>query len=129
MKILDYIFYRTYSFYKRKKDSTPIFMGCCISTVLVFATLLSLNTLIEVFFLKGEGIAISKYVIILIVIFFLCFFIKRYSNNKVITSLEKRYKNDFKRNQKGWFFILYLALVLLIPISMGFMRHNLGLNI
>lgn len=58
-------------------------------------------------------------------------FWNRYKKSEVVQELVSRYKDEeiSKKRLRGWLFISYLILVLLIPISIGYMRHNLGMDI
>lgn len=129
MIVLDYLFYRIYSFYKRKRDSTPIWMGCCVLTVLIGLSLLSLVVFLSVA-LKIE-LYLDKLAILCIAIISLYLFWRRYNKGDFIQKLVSRYKDEAigTKRIRGWLFISYLILVMLIPISIGYMRHNLGMDI
>jgi hypothetical protein len=130
MIVLDYLFYRIYSFYKKKRDSTPVLMGCLVLMVLTFSTLLTLSSIIEILF-KTPELKVEKYFIAIILLGMLYLIYRRYNKNQVIEELVSRYKDEKigKKRLRGWFFIFYLILVFLIPISIGYMRHNLGMDI
>lgn len=130
IKIFDYLFYRTYSFYKKKRDSTPVFMGCSVLTVLIFATLLSLSFIIEILF-KTPELKVEKYFIAIILLGMLYLIYRRYNKSQTVEELASRYKDEkiSIKKLRGWLFVFYLILVLLIPISIGYMRHNLGMDI
>lgn len=128
--IYDYLFYRIYSFYKRKRDSTPVLMGCLVLMVLAFLTFLSLSKIFEIAF-KIPKFRMGKYVIVIFLLSFLYLLFRRYKNTEVIKSLETKFQNEALNTRvlRGWLFIGYLILVLLIPIGIGFIQHNLGISI
>jgi hypothetical protein len=79
MKIIDYYFLRIYCFYKKFKDSTPIWMGCCVLTVITGLSFLTLNTIITLI-TKGDFF-INSIVLIGIATISLFVFWKRYGND------------------------------------------------
>ncbi|GEM_PF-1381441 len=131
MKLFDYLFFRVYNFYKKKKDSTPIFMGCLVLSVCVCFSVLSIIVLLSV----GFGINFENMlmpVMVLLLILFPVLFGLRYSKTESINSkLIERFENENSKSRflKGFLFVSYLILVILIPISVGYMRHNLGMDI
>lgn len=73
---------------------------------------------------------IKPLALLLMVVIFLPFWM-RYRKEDFIQELVSRYKDEAigTKRLRGWFFVSYLILVLLIPISIGYMRHNLGMDI
>ncbi len=130
MKLLDYLFYRIYCFYKKKRDSTPVLMGCLVLMILLFCTLLSVSSIIEIL-CKSSELKLEKYVIVFILLAMLYLIYRRYGKGQIIDHLVEKYKDEkfIYKQIKGWLFIIYLLLVLAIPISIGYMRHNLGMDI
>ena len=130
MKYLDYLFYRIFSFYDKKGDGAPILMGCLVLAVVLFATLLSCSFILEIL-LKTPPLRIGNYFIagVILVLLFLMYF--KYRKNQVIEKLATCYKDESLKRKRinGWLFISYLILVISIPILVGYMRHNLGMNI
>ena len=129
MKLLDYLFFRVYSFYKKKKDSTPIWMGCCVLSVLIGLNLFCFVVFLSVV-LKIE-FYLDKLAIIFIAITSLLLLWRRYNKDDFIQNLASRYKEESlnKKKLRGWLFVIYLIVVFAIPISVGYMRHNLGMDI
>lgn len=129
MKLLDYLFFRVYSFYKKKKDSTPIWMGCCVLSVLIGLSLFSFVVFLSIT-LKVE-FYLDKLAILFVAITSLLLLWRRYSKNDFIQNLVSHYKKEglSKRKLRGWLFVIYLIVVFAIPISVGYMRHNLGMDI
>lgn len=132
MKIFDYLFFRIYNFYKKKKDSTPVFMGCLVLSLMCCLTLLSFLTLLSCF---GDILELNAVVLkstMLLVVLPLPFIWKiRYDKKDLLLEIELRFQNEPIKNKRvhGWLFSAYLVIIILIPISIGYMRHNLGMNI
>jgi Ca2+/Na+ antiporter len=129
MKILDYLFFRTYSFYKKKRDRNPEWMGALVLTVLSGLSLLTINALISI--ITKSSFSFTKIILLVLFILFLFLFWRRYGKSGYVKEVEERYKDEElnRKRLRGWLFILYLILVMLIPISVGYMRHNLGMDI
>ncbi|RQO30368.1 hypothetical protein DBR32_12420 [Taibaiella sp. KBW10] len=129
MKLIDYLFYRVYNFYKKKNDVNPILMGVLALTVLLGASLLCINGIISI--VVKSDFYFTKFFLLFFFFLFLFLFGKRYSKNDYAQKLETRYKEETlsAKRLSGWLFILYLILVMLIPISIGYMRNNLGMDI
>lgn len=129
MNVFDYVFYRTYSFYFRKKDDNPKFMGLLVLTVLVCLTILSIYSLTSLIYTDLFGF--TKPIILIIMTVTFLFFYKKYWNVKIVDELTKKYASEDinSRKKKGWLIVLYISVVLLIPMSIGFLRHNLGWDI
>lgn len=129
MKIFDYIFYRVYSFYKRKGDRNPVLMGVIVLSLLIGLSLLTINTLISIGF--KTQVYFSKVILLCIFIFFLLLFGKRYKDNSILTSVKEEFKNEninLKRKH-DLYIIVYFLIAMLIPMTVGFLRHNLGWDI
>lgn len=129
MVLLDYIFYRIYSFYKKSKDAVPIFMGCGVLTTMLFFSLLSLIVIIN--FVFKITIPINKIIICFTILSFLVAFGKRFNNDEMISSLEEKYakEDDYKKRRNAFFIALYILIVFLMPILYGFLKHNLKMDI
>lgn len=130
MQIFDYLFYRIYSFYKSKRDSTPIWMATLVLSVMLCFTLLAIATLLSIV-LSFQFNNNSKLLMAIPLISFPLIIWKKYSKFDIIQDLISHYKDEklSRKRVRGWLFILYLILVMLIPISIGYMRHNLGMDI
>jgi hypothetical protein len=130
MRLFDYLFYRTYSFYKRKKDSTPIWMGTLVLSLMLCFTFLTIVTFVSIIGRLHFNNNLKLFVVIPFIIFPIVIW-NKYSKSGVIEELVSCYKDEKigTRRLKGWLFISYLILVMLIPISTGYMRHNLGMDI
>lgn len=130
MDVLDYLFYRVYKFYGKKRNELPVLRGCIVLMLLVFSTLLTISSIIEIFF-KTPELIVEKYIMVVIMLLMLYLLWRRYGNREYVVEIEERYKEE-ELNMKrirGWLFMMYLILMMLIPISVGFLRHNLGIDI
>jgi hypothetical protein len=124
MKLINYVFNRVYSFYKKKKDSTPIFMGCAVLAISFYLTLLSLMFIAGIF-LKTE-FHLNKVIITLFFLAAVIGFVSRFNNRQFIDSLEEKYGNEDieKKRRNALYIALYILTVFLIPIVYGILKHN-----
>ncbi|UII31968.1 hypothetical protein LVD17_27145 [Fulvivirga ulvae] len=124
MKIFDYIFYRVYNFYARK-DKNPDTYASGIVSVVQFFTLLSLLAAIR---LVHEFPIPGKYIVILVILVLMVVNWFRYEKSENYKQFSERWegKERAKRRKRGWFIILYLIGVILFPIGIGILKHNLG---
>jgi dolichol kinase len=131
MKLIDYVFYRVYSFYKQKKDSTPIGMGCLVLATALFFSLLSLLVVGNVIFKAEIQQYINKPIIVIFLLLTLFIFWKRYSKEQVIASLAEKYggEEDSKKRRHALYIFLYILVVLLTPMVYGYLKHNLKMDI
>lgn len=129
MKVLDYLFYRTYSFYKKKKDRMPDLMACIILSLLIFVSIFSLANLVQLVFKLSIGY--SKIIIIPLLLLTLWLIERHYRNDSRIAILEERFAEESsgQKRLRGYIFIVYFLVMVLIPIAIGFMRNNLSWNI
>lgn len=105
-------------------------MGCLVLMVLLFCTLLSISSIIEILFRTSE-LKLEKYFIVLILLAMLYLMYRRYGKGNTINHLVEKYKEEqfICKQLRGWLLIIYFLLVIAIPISVGYMRHNLGMDI
>lgn len=98
-------------------------------TLLVGLSLLAIDALISV--ILNANLYFTKIVLLGVFLLGLLFFWKRYGNNDYVKGLDKRYKDEElnAKRLRGWLFVGYLIFILIIPISVGFIRHNLGMDI
>lgn len=129
MKLLDYLFYRIYSFYKRKRDSTPVFMAFAVITILV--TFNCYDIIVIISLLKKETVHIPDYWVWLFMIIpmLLCLF--RWRNEHTIEMILRKYSayESSVHVKRGYVIILYILVSFLIPILYALLKHNLGMDI
>jgi len=124
MEPIDYLFYRANNFYKRKKDSTPIAMGCMVLTVTVVASLQTMVSFIEIIF--GLKVIIDSLIIALVFLILLMSMGCRYNNRERIRRLEDRYINESKTSKvdNGFICIGYIVTVIAVPVMFGILRNQ-----
>jgi len=129
VKLFDYLFYRIYSFYKKKKDSTPVGMSCLVLTGLVCLSLISLNGILSLFI--SHDFNFSKPIILVVLIVSVYFFAMRYRKKETVQLIVQKYQSEPAKVKKvnGWLFVMYLISIVIIPGIIGYLRHNLGWNI
>lgn len=131
MKLIDYIFYRVYSFYKDKKDSTPVAMGCLVLSMMLLLSVLSLSVTSNLIFRTKLEKYANKPLIVGAFLLTLFVFWKRYKKEKIIALLTERYKGeiDSLKRRRALYIAFYILVVLLTPIVYGYLKHNLKMDI
>lgn len=129
MKILDYVFYRIYSFYRRNRDDNPIFMGCLVIATSLAFFILSMMTLCQA--VLHTDLFLNKAYMLLLGVILIIPIVIRFRNKQRITLLLEKYKQEdlLLKTTKGIFIVIYLILVLMIPIGYGILKHNFNYDI
>ena len=122
----DYIFYRIYKFYIGQGSSVTHTYAAGLVSVLQFFTILSIVGVLSLI-LKFE--VFNKYQSIFIIIPLMILNWYRYERDFDIKKYEERFGDEpaGERRKKGWLIVLWFAVAILIPVSIGVLRHNLGL--
>lgn len=114
--LFDYLFYRSYCFYKKFDDKDPLFMSVLVvslfqllSIILVFVLTNSIFKYVS----EKSDLFIVKAVIVLLSLGLILLNYQLYKANKVFELSERRDNEDkIKRIKRGWF----LSGLLLFPI-------------
>lgn len=128
MKIFDYIYYRTYSWYIRHDDSIPHESSVIVVSLIQYLLILNLYLLIS--FVLPLIVLQNKWqgLILLIPIYFF----NRFRYNKVITTtdLELQWKMEeiTIKKKRGWLIVFTFFGLILFPVLWGILRHNLGID-
>jgi uncharacterized membrane protein YbhN (UPF0104 family) len=129
MEFFDYIYFRTYCWYKSKKEPHYHLMGILIVALLVSMLLFSFLTILTFFLFHMPTIEKWHCVIYLAVIILVI----RYRYNKFINieDLHNKWSKESKmvKYRRGWLIIGLLVTSIAFPILIGYLRHNLGLQI
>jgi uncharacterized membrane protein YkvI len=133
MKLIDYVFYRVYSFYKRSKSANPVFMGCLVLAVASLFSLLSLITITSAIFKADlqQYKSMGKPVVLIFLALAVWLFWKRYNSEQTIITLAEKYREeeDSIKRRRALYITLYIATVLLTPMVYGYLKHNLKMDI
>lgn len=127
MKLLDYLFYGFYSFYKNRSD-IPVYMSCICVGLILFGSLLSIYTITSMFM----GILqFSKLYWVFVILLLLLILYSIYSNKSKVIQLENRYagEGEAKKELRGVVIVIVGFLLLLFPVLIGVLRNNLGYKI
>jgi hypothetical protein len=129
MNFFDYIYYRTYSWYKSKNDLNYHLSGVLIVTLLQCSILFSLLTFLTLFFFPMPKIEKWQSTIFALIILF--FNLYRYNKLVYYSELNNKWRNENEKlkYRKGCFIVFLLFVSIFFPILVGFLRHNLGLNL
>jgi hypothetical protein len=126
MKLFDYVYYRIYVFFLERKDNIPETTGWMLLSLLHFFSLLTIAAFLT-FIVNVDSF--NKYYALLVIIPLMAYNWYRYERDFDIKKYESRWGDEPKteRRKKGWLIVVYFAVVVLIPVSIGVLRHNLGL--
>ena len=134
MKIFDYIYYRTYQAYRRKDSNPEIYAEGLVSlllglTIIDVFILISLTPFFRTLLDFPEIIMKSSALFIIVVGFII--FKKRYGEIKPYEELEKDYKDEYRTSRviNGIAIVIYVILSLAVPMGLGVLRHNFGIDI
>ena len=121
--LFDYIFYRVYKFYQ-KRDGTPAIYASAVLSVMQFFSLLSMLAIVRLWLSFPIP---QKYFIIPVILLLIGINWFRYEQNLDFKTLEARWgeEDSDKRNRRGWFLVVSLTFVILLPILIGILKHNM----
>jgi hypothetical protein len=124
--LFDYIFYRVYKFYQ-KRDSTPAIYASAVLSLMQFFSLLSILAIVRLFY---DFPIPQKYFIIPIILILIGINWFRYERDFDFKKLEGRWReeNCRQRRQKGWLIVVSLITIVLFPILIGVLKHNLNVT-
>ena len=127
IEVSDYIFYRFCKFYaKTGRKKEVISYASALTAAVQVLTILSLITLLSLFI----NLPFPKmYIIVIVGVFFLGLNWYRYENQVDFEAFEKRWSEQEAQDRvyKGYLIAAYTSFVVLFPIVIGYLRHNLGL--
>lgn len=122
----DYIYYRIYRFCVKQGDNLPETKATAVLSVMQFFTLLSAAAFLT-FVVTIEPFNKYYTLVVMIPLYIINWY--RYERSVAIDEFDAKWKNEnpSEKKRRGWLLVIYFAIVLLIPISIGVLRHNLGL--
>lgn len=122
----DYIYYRIYVFFLERKDNIPETTGWMLLSLLHFFSLLTIAAFLT-FIVNVDSF--NKYYALLVIIPLMAYNWYRYERNFDIEKYTGRWSDEplLKKRTRGWLIVIWFAIVVLIPVSIGVLRHNLGL--
>jgi len=126
MKICDYIYYRFYLFFLGRKDNTPETTAWIFLSLIHFFSLLTMITVIR---FSWEFPLPHKFYIIPLALLIGTWNWYRYERNFEMKSFDQQWSDerpsDKKRN--GYLIAAFSAFVILFPMIIGYLKHNLGM--
>ena len=124
INLFDYIFYRVYKAYQ-KRDDTPAIYASAVLSVMQFFSLLSILAIIRLFI---DFPIPQKYFILPIILLLIGINWFRYERDFDFKRLEAKWaeENSSQRKQRGWLIVVSLISLILFPILIGVLKHNLG---
>ncbi|MBL7876255.1 MAG: hypothetical protein JNL53_11365 [Cyclobacteriaceae bacterium] len=124
INLFDYIFYRVYKAYK-KRDDTPAIYASAVLSVMQFFSLLSILAIIR---LLIDFPIPQKYFILPIILILIGINWFRYERGFDVKKLEEKWceEDSSQRKLRGWLLVVSLIFLILFPILIGVLKHNLG---
>lgn len=124
MKAFDYLYYRVYCFYNKQGSDVIEAYASGIVSLVQFMTLVSLIfviNLIYYFELPSKWLFAPVLVLLMVINWY------RYERNFDFDKLRGKWKNEdiSQRKIKGWLIFFYSGAVILTPVIIGILRHNL----
>ena len=121
MRIIDYLFYRMYQYYRKGEKDIPRYVSSLVLSLTCVFTILSLLTLSKRIFgfdAFHSYTTVLKTVIYSLLFIILALVLLRYSRDCVFSSLEGKYENEERsaRRRNGFLCVLYIAIVFGIPL-------------
>jgi hypothetical protein len=103
--------------------------GAAVMVTVVFLTVATIYSLLSVF-LK-TAMHFNKLFALIISLVSYIILNMHYSKTGLIQELQERYKDEplSRRRLRGWLFSLYMIFVLLTPVVISYLRHNLKMDI
>src|SRR5690349_3756822 len=124
-ELFDYVFYRVYSAYK-KRDSNPEIYAANTLSLMQFLVLIDLMFLLELFFHFDVP---SKFLFIPLLLVIIGINWYMYEQKVDLKKFEAKWSGEEinRRKRNGWLILISVILLVLFPIVIGVLRHNLEL--
>lgn len=124
MKYFDYIYYRVFSTYQKWREPNPWIYASILVALLQFLNLLVIYLITDVLINTTANL---KPVIVVLIVVLIGLNFQRYNKVKPYEKMKNLWKDEQKASKKkrGWLIILYIIISVLLPISYGFIKHNL----
>jgi hypothetical protein len=122
--LLDYVFYRIYSWFKAKGDNIPEVKGYLILALMQIFTVFDLMAIVRIiceYPLPGKAV-LAPLIFLVMILNGL-----RYGRDFDIQSLVGTWQNESEKSKvkNGWLISLYLIISLLIPATYGYLKYNI----
>jgi hypothetical protein len=109
----------------QKRDGTPEIYAAGVLSLMQFLTLVDLMFLVRLFY----NFAIpSKYFFIPLLVLIIGINWFKYERGFDVKNLEAKWgeENSSQRKRRGWLLVVSLISLILFPILIGVLKHNLG---
>ena len=124
MKVFDYIFFRTFNFFKSRNDFSPETKGSLIVSLIQFFTILSLYVLGQLIF--SYPMLTSKWQMLPMALVLGIFNWYRYEKRLDLDGLQEKWKdeNNNQRTMRGILIVIYLTISVAIPVLRGMAAND-----
>lgn len=122
-ELFDYVFYRVYTAYKRR-DSNPEIYAANTLSLMQFLVVIDLMFIFQLV-LKFDVPSKFFFIPLLLVIIGINWYV--YEHKVDVKKFEAQWKEEDinKRKCRGWLIVASLILLVLFPILVGVLKHNL----
>lgn len=129
IKFFDYIFYRVYKQYEKWTEDYPYPFAEGVVVVIQGFIILSLFTIVSLFYKFPKASDNERYIWIVITIILYLINHSRYKKKfiEIINTYDKSDDPNKKRN--GILIVVLIIVVIFFPIIIGVLRNNFGYNI
>ena len=109
----------------QKRDGTPEIYAAGVLTLMQFLALIDTMFVVQLFYNFSIP---SKFVFIPLLILLIGINWFKYERNFDFKKLEAKWaeENSSQRKQRGWLIVVSLISLILFPILIGVLKHNLG---
>jgi len=127
MTVFDYIFYRTYMYYRRKRDSGAASAASSVVSLFQCFFVIDIFVIVRVFYEYSIPSNFNKFWGLALFIPIGIFNWKRYEKNLDSKQLRKRWNEEDKKEKivYGRLIVTILIILLLVPVLYGVIRHNI----
>jgi hypothetical protein len=124
-KLFDYIFYRTYVFYLNRHDNTPVTYGSIVVSLFQTLGIVDIAIVIQLFVPFETPSKIYWGILMVLALVYNWF---KYERNPNLDEMKARWGNEpeKEKSEHGTLLVIALVFLMLLPIIMGVLRHNLG---
>jgi hypothetical protein len=124
-ELFDYVFFRVYMAY-RKRDSNPEIYAANTLSLMQFLVVIDLMFLLQLF-LDFDVPSKFFFIPVLLVIIGINWYV--YEHNVDVKKFEVQWgaEDIGQRKRRGWLIMISLILLVVFPILVGVLKHNLGI--
>jgi ABC-type amino acid transport system permease subunit len=125
----DYVYYRVYVAYQKRKEPDPYMYATSIVALCQCLNFFIIDTIFKYFTNMYITALLGKPILVIIMFIVLGLNYRRYDHNnkRSYRKFHSIWKNEPKdvRHKRGWLVMIYILASVLFPIVYGFIKHNI----